>query len=33
MVFTVSEIQESERKSKYTETILRRLPEWFGIEE
>ena len=32
MVFTVSEIQESERKSKYTETILRNLPEWFGNE-
>ena len=32
MRFIVSEIHEPERKSKYTETILRNLPEWFGNE-
>ena len=33
MVFTVLEIQESERKSKYAESILRNLPDWFGNEK
>ena len=33
MGFTVFKIQESERKAKYAETILRRLPEWFGNEK
>lgn len=33
MEFTVIEIKDSERKSKYAETILRNLPEWFGNEK
>ena len=33
MGYTVLDIQQPERKSKYAETILRCLPEWFGNEK
>jgi GNAT superfamily N-acetyltransferase len=32
MMFDTIEIQEPSKKSQYAEYVLRRLPEWFGIE-
>lgn len=32
-MITIKEIDNNYKKSEITETILRQLPEWFGIEE
>lgn len=33
MEYKIIEINENNKKSEYTKTILRKLYEWFGIEE
>ncbi|MDR1804090.1 MAG: GNAT family N-acetyltransferase [Treponema sp.] len=33
MEYTILEIKDNPKKAEYTESILRKLPEWFGIEE
>jgi ribosomal protein S18 acetylase RimI-like enzyme len=33
MGYKIIEIKENDKKAEYTNTILRKLPEWFGIEE
>ena len=33
MEYRIYEITDNNKKEEYTNTILRKLPEWFGIEE
>jgi hypothetical protein len=33
MYYKIAEINDNNKKSEYTNYILRKLPEWFGIEE
>ena len=33
MEYRIIEISDNTKKAEYTETILRKLPDWFGIEE